>query len=83
MIADRPACRKRITEDTRRFSVESTFQDLKHREWDGESSHVRRLDRVDRLLLVRLLMVWWLARLASKAQGDHFPEPQWPLDQLP
>ncbi len=65
VISDLPACRKRISEYKRRWRVESTFQDLKSRGWDWEESHVRRLDRVDRMLLVLFLMVWWLAHLAA------------------
>jgi len=65
VISDLPACRKRITEYRLRWRVESTFQDLKSRGWDWEESHVRRLDRVDRMLLVLFLMVWWLTHLAA------------------
>lgn len=65
VISDLPACRKRLTDYRLRWRVESTFQDLKSRGWDWEESHVRRLDRVDRLLLVLCLMVWWLAHLAA------------------
>jgi hypothetical protein len=65
VISDRPACRKRITEYQLRWRVESTFQDLKSRGWDWEESHVRRLDRVDRMLFVLFLLVWWLAHLAA------------------
>src|SRR5436853_5121193 len=42
-----------------------TFQDFKSRGWDWESCHVRRLDRIDRMLLVLFLAVWWLAHLAA------------------
>jgi hypothetical protein len=65
VISDLPACRKRIREYRLRWRVESTFQDLKSRGWDWEESHVRRLDRVDRMLLVLFLMVWWLTHLAA------------------
>jgi Transposase DDE domain len=65
VISDQPACGKRITDYKLRWRVESTFQDLKSRGWDWEESHVRRLDRVDRLLFVLFLMVWWLAHLAA------------------
>ncbi|MDQ2906045.1 MAG: transposase [Chloroflexota bacterium] len=65
VISDLPACRKRLTDYRLRWRVESTFQDLKSRGWDWEASHVRRLDRVDRMLLVLFLMVWWLAHLAA------------------
>jgi hypothetical protein len=65
VISDRTAGRKRLQEYRLRWKVEATFQDLKSRGWDWEESHVRRLDRVDRMLLVLFLMVWWLARLAA------------------
>ncbi len=65
VISDRPACRKRLTEYRLRWRVEATFQDLKSRGWDWEASHVRRLDRLDRMLLVLFLAVWWLAHLAA------------------
>jgi len=65
VISDLPAGPKRIKEYRWRWRVESTFQDLKSRGWDWEESHVRRLDRVDRMLLVLFLVVWWLAHLAA------------------
>jgi hypothetical protein len=65
VISDKPAGHKRITEYRLRWKVESTFQDFKSRGWDWESCHVRRLDRVDRMLLVLFLTVWWLAHLAA------------------
>jgi Transposase DDE domain len=49
----------------KRWKVESTFEDMKSRGWDWEESHVRRLDRVDRMLLVLFLMLWWLIHLAA------------------
>jgi hypothetical protein len=70
LISDLPAARKRITEYRLRWRVESTFQDLKSRGWDWEESHVRRLDRVDRMLLVLFLVVWWLAHLAASCIHD-------------
>jgi hypothetical protein len=65
VISDLPAGRARLNEYRLRWRVESTFQDLKSRGWDWEASHVRRLDRVDRMLFVLFLMVWWLAHLAA------------------
>lgn len=65
VISDLPACRQRLRDYKRRWRVESTFQDLKSRGWDWEESHVRRLDRVDRMLLVLFLLLWWLAHLAA------------------
>jgi DDE family transposase len=65
VISDRRAGRERIAEYRLRFRVESTFQDGKSRGWDWEASHVRALDRVDRLLFVLFLLLWWLAHLAA------------------
>ncbi len=66
IISDRSACRKRIVEYKKRWKVESTFEEMKSRGWDWEESHVRRLDRVDRMLLVLFFMLWWLAHLALR-----------------
>ena|SRR6516225_9841695 len=38
---------------------------MKSRGWNWEESHVRRLDRVDKMLLVLFFLLWWLARLAG------------------
>ena len=65
VISDTTAGPARINEYRRRWRVESTFQDCKSRGWDWESCHVRRLDRIDRMLLVLFLAVWWLAHLAA------------------
>jgi hypothetical protein len=65
VISDLPAGPKRLSDYQLRWRVESTFQDLKSRGWDWEESHVRRLDRIDHMLLVLFLMVWWLAHLAA------------------
>lgn len=65
VISDRPAGRKRLEEYSWRWKVEATFQDLKSRGWDWEESHVRRLDRVERMLLVLFVMLWWVTRLAA------------------
>lgn len=70
VISDLPAGRSRIKVYRLRWRVESTFQDLKSRGWDWEESHVRRLDRVDRMLLVLFLVVWWLAHLAASCIHD-------------
>ena len=76
VISDKPAGSERIKEYRLRWRVESTFQDFKSRGWDWESCHVRRLDRVNRMLLVLFLAVWWLAHLAasciSHGQRDRY-----------
>ena len=70
VISDKPAGGSRINEYRLRWRVESIFQDFKSRGWDWESCHVRRLDRVDRLLFVLFLAVWWLAHLAASCIHD-------------
>jgi Transposase DDE domain len=65
LISDKPAGRKRVSEYRWRMRVEATFQDMKSRGWDWEESHVRRLDRLDRMLLVLFLAFWWLMHLAA------------------
>lgn len=76
VISDKPAGGDRIKEYRLRWRVESTFQDIKSRGWDWERSHVRRLDRVNRMLLVLFLAVWWLVHLAasciSHGQRDRY-----------
>jgi hypothetical protein len=65
LISDRPAGRKRVKEYRWRMRVESTFQDMKRRGWQWESSHVRQLDHLERMLLVLFLAFWWLMHLAA------------------
>jgi hypothetical protein len=65
LISDRPAGRKRVKTYGWRMRVESTFQDMKRRGWQWESSHVRQLDHVERMLLVLFLAFWWLMHLAA------------------
>jgi hypothetical protein len=65
LISDRPAGRKRVKAYGWRMRVESTFQDMKRRGWQWESSHVRQLDHLERMLLVLFLAFWWLMHLAA------------------
>jgi len=65
VISDKPAGAVRLKEYRGRWRVEATFHHGKRRGWDWESSHVRRLDRIDRMLLVLFLAVWWLVHLAA------------------
>jgi hypothetical protein len=65
VLSDRPAGRQRIREYARRMRVESTFQDLKRRGWDLEGTVIADRARLDRLLLVVFLSLWWLAHLAA------------------
>jgi Transposase DDE domain len=65
VVSDRPAGRQRVRAYARRMRVESTFQDLKRRGWDLEGTVIADRARLDRLLLVVFLGLWWLAHLAA------------------
>ena len=65
VVSDRPAGRRRLREYALRMRVESTFQDLKRRGWDLEGTVIADRARLDRLLLVVFLSLWWLAHLAA------------------
>jgi hypothetical protein len=65
VVSDRPAGRQRVREYARRMRVEATFQDLKRRGWDLEGTVLADRARLDRLLLVVFLGLWWLAHLAA------------------
>ena len=65
LISDQPAGPVRVRQYRWRMRVESTFQDMKSRGWQWEQSHVRKLDHLNRMLLVLFLAFWWLMRLAA------------------
>jgi hypothetical protein len=75
VLSDRPAGRQRIRAYARRMRVESTFQDLKRRGWDLEGTVIADRARLDRLLLVVFLGLWWLAHLAASCV-HHGQRPQ-------
>jgi len=56
--------------------VESSFQDFKRRGWDIEGTEIADRARLDRLLLVLFLTVWWVTHLAAsclhQGQRDRF-----------
>lgn len=63
LLSDRPAGQARVVEYRRRTRIEATFQDCKRRGWNLEASKLEALDRLDRLLLVVFLALWWLTLL--------------------
>jgi hypothetical protein len=65
LISDRPSSKQRIREYALRMRVESTFQDTKSRGWDLESSWIKNLARLERLLLALFLAIWWVTHLAA------------------
>jgi len=65
VLSDRSAGRQRVREYARRMRVESTFQDRKRRGWDLEGTVLADRARLDRLLLIVFVSLWWLAHLAA------------------
>jgi hypothetical protein len=65
LISDRPAGGQRIAEYAWRARVEATFQDGKSRGWKLEASRIADRSRLERLLLVLFLGLWWVAHLAA------------------
>lgn len=65
LLSDLPAGARRVTTYRRRMQVEATFQDTKSRGWDLEGGRVSDGARLDRLLLVLYLSLWWAAHLAA------------------
>ena len=65
LISDQAAGRQRIAEYTLRARVEATFQDSKSRGWKLEASRIADRTRLDRLLLILFLGLWWVTHLAA------------------
>jgi hypothetical protein len=59
LFSDRPGGIARVREYRRRATAEATYQDLKRRGFDVERSKITALDRLDRVLLVLHLALWW------------------------
>jgi hypothetical protein len=59
LFSDRPGGIARVREYRRRTTAEATYEDLKRRGFDLERSKLTPLDRIDRLLLVVHLALWW------------------------
>ena len=76
LISDQSACRHRAQEYGGRMRVKSTFQDAKSRGWDLEASLIADRQRLDRLLLVLFVAMWWVIHLAASCvhhgQRDRF-----------
>lgn len=76
LLSDQPAGRQRVREYALRMRVESSFQDFKRRGWDLEGTVIADRARLERLLLVLFLGVWWVSHLAAACihhgQRDRF-----------
>lgn len=76
LISDQGAGRQRVHQYARRMRVESSFQDFKRRGWDIEGTVIEDRARLERLLLVLFVGVWWISHLAAACihhgQRDRF-----------
>jgi hypothetical protein len=66
LISSRLAGPARVREYRCRMRIEAFFEDCKTRGWQLERSHLASHARLDRLLLVLVLAVWWLAVLGQQ-----------------
>ncbi len=65
LISDQSAGKQRVKEDALRMRVEATFQDSKSRGWKVEASLIKEQARLERLVLVLFLAMWWVSHLAA------------------
>ena len=65
LISDLPAGRARVQAYRRRMRVESSFEDFKSRGWDIEGTVIVDRARLERLLLIWFVGVWWVSHLAA------------------
>ncbi len=76
LLSDQPAGRQRVSQYARRMRVESSFQDFKRRGWDIDGTVMAERARLERLLLVLFIGVWWVSHLAAACihhgQRDRF-----------
>jgi hypothetical protein len=70
LLSDQPAGRARVQAYRRRMRVEASFGDFKRRGWDIEGTVVANRARLERLLLVLFLGVWWVSHLAAACMHD-------------
>lgn len=66
LLSDRPAGGARVREYRRRAQCEATYQDSKTRGWELERTKIRDRARLDRLLLVLALALWWAHALGLR-----------------
>ena len=70
LLSDQPAGRPRVRQYARRMRVESSFCDFKRRGWDIEGTVMTDRARLERLLLVLFLGVWWVSHLAAACMHE-------------
>jgi len=66
LVSDLPAGHARIATYRRRCLAEATYQDCKTRGWQLEATKLCELNRLNRLLLVVFLAVWWMQQAGMR-----------------
>lgn len=66
LVSDLPAGHARIATYRRRCLAEATYQDCKTRGWQLEATKLRDANRVNRLLLVLVLALWWMQQAGMR-----------------
>lgn len=74
LLSTQPGGAARVREYRRRAHAEATYADCKTRGVNIEASRVRTLERLNRLLLVVHLALWWTTQLGLRAirQGERW-----------
>lgn len=67
LVSTRSGGADRVREYRRRAHAEATYQDRKRRGFDLEASRITAQDRLDRLLLVVAVALWWGTQLGLRA----------------
>jgi hypothetical protein len=73
LVSDLPAGPARIATYRRRWLAEATYQDCKTRGWQIEATKLRNPNRINRLLLVVVLALWWMQQAGMRVirQGER------------
>jgi hypothetical protein len=71
---DCPPTRAAVLDYGTRWAIEPTFSDFKSRGFKLEDSHLEHADRLERLLLIMTLAMYWCVRV-GREEALHHPTP--------
>ncbi len=66
-----PPNRATVRDDASRWGIEPMFSDFKSRGFQLADTQLRAADRLDRLLLIMALAMYWCVRVGQAAARDH------------
>lgn len=74
LVSTQPGGAARVREYRRRAHAEATYVECKRRGYNIEASRIKALDRLERLLVVLHLALWWSTQLGLRAirRGDRW-----------